>query len=423
MKEDFLHYLWRSKKFDLKDLKTTRGEPIQIQQFGTANHHSGPDFLNARIKIADTLWAGNVEMHLKSSAWIQHQHQSDRAYNNVILHVVLEEDQAIKRKTGENIPCLELKERIPPGISKTYLKLLNNEYWIPCQHQLHQVKEITRAIWLDRLMVERLEQKTKSIAQKLAATNGHWEESFFQVLARNFGFKVNADAFEQLANSISIRILNKHKNNLLQIEALLFGQAGLLEERFQDDYPQKLQREYRHLKKKYQLSPMPANHWNFMRLRPANFPTIRIAQLCRLIFQANHLFSKMLAVQTVREVENMFALTLSNYWQSHYVFDKDSVKRKKSLGKHSIHLFLINTIVPFLFYYGKQKGEERYQQQALALLEQLPAEKNSILKKWSELGFQANSAHQSQALLQLKNNYCAPRRCLNCSIGHELLKG
>ena len=369
MKEDFLHYLWRLKKFDLSDLQTTAGEQIVIHEVGIPNNNAGPDFLNAKIKIGDTLWAGNVEMHLKSSEWLTHQHQTDTAYNNVILHVVLEEDQAIKRHTGEIIPCLELAKRVPLKLSTIYKKLIHNEYWIPCQHQLHTVKEITRELWLDRLMVERLEQKTKAIATRFEANQQNWEETFYQMLARNFGLKVNSDPFELLAKSVSILTLAKHKNSLFQIEALLFGQAGLLDKDFEDEYPQKLQKEYEHLKRKYQLTPIPTTSWKFMRLRPANFPTVRLAQFAMLIFQSSHLFSKILAVQNVKEVENMFELSISNYWQTHYVFDKASTKRKKSLGKNTIHLFIINTIAPFLFYYGSQKGNEKYKDKALELLE------------------------------------------------------
>ena len=423
MKEDFLHYLWRLKKFDFTELQTTDGEQILILQPGTLNHNAGPDFINAKIQIGDTLWAGNVEMHLKSSEWLIHKHQTDKAYNNVILHVVLEEDKAIKRQTGEKIPCLELRKRVPLKLSTVYKKLIHNEYWIPCQHQLHGVKEITRELWLDRLMIERLEEKTQGIAQRFEANKQNWEETFYQMLSRNFGVKINAEAFELLAKSISILTLAKHKNNLFQLEALLFGQAGLLEKDFKDAYPQKLKTEYTHLRRKFDLTPIHATHWKFLRLRPANFPTIRIAQLAMLIFQSSHLFSKILAIQNVKEVENMFELSIANYWQTHYVFDKESIKRKKSLGKNTIHLFIINTIVPFLFFYGNKKGDEKYKDKAMQLLEELPAEKNSIIRKWEELAIHPKSAYQSQALLQLKNNYCNEKKCLSCSIGHAILKG
>jgi hypothetical protein len=421
MKEDFLYYLWRLKRFDLNDLKTTSGEEITIQNSGELNSDSGPDFLNAKIKIGDTLWAGNVEMHLKSSDWLAHQHQNDPAYDNVIMHVVLDEDQPITRKNGEHIPCLELQKRIPPKISKTYKKLLQNGHWIPCQQLIHKVPEITRNIWLDRLMVERLESKITEIENSLTLNQNNWEETFYQFLARNFGIKINAEPFEQLAKSISLLTLNKHKSSLLQIEALLFGQAGLLEIDFKDAYPLKLQKEYWFLKRKYRLKAIKGSSWKSMRLRPANFPTIRIAQFATLIYQSVHLFSKMLIAKNVKEIENMFDIKISNYWQTHYVFDKPSIKRNKSFGKNAIHLLIINTVAPFLFLYGKKKGEDRFKEKALQLLEELKPEKNSITEKWKGLGIDPVSAYQSQALLHLKNNYCNNQNCMNCAIGNVVL--
>lgn len=421
MKEDFLYYLWRMKRFDLADLKTTSGDEIIIQKTGELNSDSGPDFLNARIKIGDTLWVGNVEMHIKSSDWMIHQHQEDSAYDNVILHVVVEEDQHIIRKNGERIPCLELRSRIPPKISKIYNNLLQNRHWIPCQQLIYKVPEITRNLWLDRLLVERLETKTIEIEKSLALNHNNWEETFYQFLARNFGVKINAEPFEQLAKSIPLLILNKHKNNLLQLEALLLGQAGLLNENTEDDYPKKLYKEYRFLQRKYTLQPIKADSWKFMRLRPANFPTIRIAQFATLIHQSVHLFSKMLVAKNVREIENMFEVKISNYWQTHYVLDKPSIKKNKSLGKNAVHLLIINTIAPFLFLYGSKKGEDRFKEKSLQLLEEIKPEKNNIIDNWKKLGLEPATAYQTQAMLQLKNNYCDTKKCMNCAIGNAIL--
>ena len=423
IKEDFLHYLWRLKRFPITNLKTTEGEPIQIINVGEHNTHAGPDFTNARIKIGTTLWAGNVEIHILSSEWIRHQHEKDKAYDNVILHVVLEEDQPIFRQNGERIPCLELKKMIPPKLSKMYLKLLNNEYWIPCQHQFATVPQITKNIWLDRLLVERLEHKIKLITQSLENNRYDWETSFHQQLARNFGVVVNMDPFELLAKSIPLNILAKHKNNLLQIEALLFGQAGMLEKSFVDDYPKKLQKEYLFLQKKCQLKSLRSESWKLLRMRPANFPTIRIAQFAYLFFQSNHLFSKILAAKNVKELEHMFVVKVSPYWHTHYIFDKISPKRKKTLGKSMIHLLIINTIVPFLFAYGKHKAAENYVDKAMQLLEELPPEKNNQITKWKNLGLEPTSAYQTQALLELKKKYCAEHRCLSCAVGHVVLCG
>lgn len=422
MREDFLHYLWRTRRLEISDLHTTEGERLEILHFGIYNPHSGPDFTNVRLRIGDTIWAGNVEMHLQSSDWQVHGHQNDRAYDNVILHVVLEEDQPVHRANGERIPCLEVKSLVPPRLSATYLKLLHNEHWIPCQHHFFQVSEMTKTLWLERLLVERLEQKTEAIAQLLAHNGNNWEETFYQALARNFGMRVNAEPFELLAKSTPFLTLMKHKNSLPQLEALLFGQAGLLARDFADDYPNLLKREYAHLQRKYNLTPILGESWKFMRLRPANFPTIRMAQFATLLFQTNHLFSKMLAAADINELENMFELKLSNYWLTHYVFDKASKKSQKKLGKSTIHLLVINTIAPFLFLYGKLRGEDRYQDKAFQLLEQIPPENNHIIEHWQELGMTPNSAYQTQALLQLKNQYCDQKRCLDCAIGNAILQ-
>lgn len=422
MKEDFLHYLWRLRNFDHTHLQTTRGEELIIQLPGMHNPNAGPDFSNARIRIGDMLWAGNVEIHIRASEWYIHQHQTDRAYDNVILHVVFEEDQPVFRQDGTRIPCLELRQRIPPKIFKNYQKMQRNEAWIPCQHRWHEVADLIKNLWLDRVLVERLESKTIDIRRSLQLNKNNWEETFYQFLARGFGVKVNSLPFEQLAKSLPLQLLKKHKNSLFQLEALLFGQAGMLEKELQEAYPARLKKEYDFLKKKYKLQPIPTSIWKFMRMRPANFPTIRIAQFATLIFQSAYLLSKILAARNVKELENMFEVKISNYWQTHYVFGKKSSKRNKSLGKTRVHLLIINTIVPFLFLYGKMKGEEAFCEKALAFLEELDPEQNTIIEEWQKLGIIPDSAYQSQALLQLKNNYCTPKKCLRCSIGHAILK-
>jgi len=422
LKEDFIQYLWRVKKIYLHDLKTTQGESIEIIDVGRHNTNAGPDFLNAKIKIGKILLVGNIEMHLRSSEWIKHKHQNDLAYQNVILHVVLVEDEVVYHGNKSRIPCLELRSRIPPRLSKTYLKLINNETWIPCQHLFHKVSEIQLALWIDRLLVERLQRKTVYISERFEATQNDWESCFFQLLCRNFGTKVNADPFEWLARILPLNLLSKHQNNLLEIEALLFGQAGMLEREFADAYPKKLKKEYQFFRKKYGLEPIHTASWKMLRLRPANFPTIRLAQLASLIFKTRHLFSKSLAAKNVKELENMFDLEVSTYWQTHYVFDNATAKRKKKIGKSMIHLLIINTIAPFLFIYGKKNEEQSYQDQALMLLEQIPAEQNKIISRWKELGLAPTSAYETQALLELKNNFCDRKACLSCTIGHQVLK-
>lgn len=422
MREDFLHYLWRTKRFHLEQLQSTQGESLQITDFGKHNSHAGPDFLEAKVKVGDTLWAGNVEIHLNASDWLAHKHQEDRAYDNVILHVVLDEDRPIFRKSGERIPCLELRKRIPPKIVNTYQKIVHNEHWIPCQHHFFTVSSLTKNMWLDRLLVERLEQKTVHIAAQLAKTNNAWEEIFYQFLAKNFGVKTNAAPFELVAQSIPLNLFAKHKNNLFQIEALLFGQAGLLNDEFVDNYPKALKKEYQFLQKKYSLQPIKKESWRFMRMRPANFPTIRIAQFATLIYQSKHLFSKILEAESIKDLEQLFKVALSEYWLTHYLFDKKTAERKKTLGKSTIHLFIINTIVPFLFLYGTHKSIDQYRDKALQFLEALAPEKNSIIEKWQTLGLTPESAYETQALLQLKNEYCTKKRCLECAIGNSILK-
>ena len=423
MKEKLLHYLWQVKRFDLKDLKTTGGESIQIIDFGVHNTDAGPDFQHARIRIGQTLWAGNVEMHVLASDWIKHLHQEDKAYNNVILHVVLEEDQTIARNNGELIPCLELRHRIPAGIEKQYAKLLQNTNWIPCHHLFAGVPEVKRNLWLDRLTVERLEEKTRYLQLVLHRTRTDWEESFYQILARSFGVKVNADAAEQLARSLPLRILRSHRQNLFQVEALFFGQAGILEGTFNDDYPKRLKKEYLFLQKKYGLQSMKREQWKLLRLRPANFPTLRIAQFSSLMFSNTHLFAKILSALNVKEIEHLFDLKLSLYWHDHYVFDKHSPRRPKRLGQQTIHHIIINTIIPFLFLYGKERDNKACLDKALAFLEALKAENNRIISGWEAVGAIPVNAGQSQALIQLKNNYCDQKRCLHCTIGDQILGG
>lgn len=419
--EDLLHYVWRFDRFDRQALTTTQGEPVQILELGHYNRYSGPDFLNARIRIGDTLWVGNVEMHLYASEWEAHRHTADPAYQNVILHVVLDEDVPVISRLGERIPCVELRKRIPAGLSSMYQRLLHSAHWVPCQHQLHTVPGITRSLWLDRLMIERLEKRTLRWAERLEANAGDWEETFYQALAQGLGGHVNAQPFELLARSLPLGLLLRYRHSRFQMEALLFGQAGLLSEHFEDEYPSRLLKEYRFLRQKHELTPLPEGMWKFMRMRPANFPTIRVAQLAALLHQSGALFGKALVAANLTEVEHMFEVKLSNYWQDHYTFGKVADHKPKALGRSAIHLLVINTLAPMLFLYGKRQGDERHQSRALALLEETPAEHNAIIQEWNRLGLSAASAYHSQALLELKNNYCDQKRCLHCAIGSAIV--
>lgn len=422
MKEELLHYVWRMQRFDCTNLLTTQGQKINIIQFGDHNQNAGPDFTHARIQIGDTLWAGHVEMHLKASDWMKHGHQSDPAYHNVILHVVLEEDIPITHPDGTTIPCLEIQSRIPQKVAKLYKGLQHNSSWIPCQKLIDEVPPITRQLWLDRLLVERIESRCIYIKQRLEENKFDWEACLYQCLARSFGVKVNGDAFEQLANVLPFSIVRKHQHSLLQTEALFFGQAGLLSQSFSESYPLHLQREYRFLAHKFQLKPMPIVYWKFLRMRPANFPTIRLAQMAKLYHQTAHLFSKVLAVRSLKEVENLFDIQLSGYWKEHYLFGKTSRPKVKRLGKSTIHILTINTIAPILFLYGKEKDLPAYCELALQLLESIPPEVNHLITKWENMGFKPTNAYQSQAMLELYKSYCQPKNCLTCAIGSAILK-
>jgi hypothetical protein len=422
MRETLLHFLWRTRRFDARNLSTSDGQSVEILHPGEYNTHAGPDFLNARIRLSETLWAGNVEMHIHASEWVEHGHNADPAYHNVVLHVVLQEDQPIRRPSGERIPCLVLRDRIPPKLLSTYYRLEHEQAWIPCQPFLGDVSPVIRLNWLDRLLVERLEQKTWMVAEVLQSTQNHWEEALYRCLARNFGLKVNAEPFEMLARALPLRILSKHRNHLFQLEALVFGQAGLLETSFKEDYPNSLVREYRHLRGKYQLSPLPGHQWKFLRLRPANFPTIRLAQFAGMLHHAEHLFSQLLESGNVREMEDLFVFPHSSYWDTHFQFDKPSVPQIKDPGRSFVHSILINTVVPFLFHYGKTRQLQSFQEKALLILEALRPESNAILNNWKEAGIRPWNAAQSQALLQLKTHYCDHKRCLECAIGNAVLR-
>jgi hypothetical protein len=402
-------------------LKTTTGEPVEVQRAGEQNTDAGPDFFNATIRIDDTTWAGNVELHLKSSAWNQHRHQHDKDYQNIILHVVYEDDEPVYASNGRLIPTLELKGLFDETLWLRYNELMLNSSWVPCDKQLKTIDSFTIDNWLERIVIERLERKADGVQQLLDRTNNHWEESFYIALARNFGFKLNALPFEMLAQSLPQIYLAKHKDNLFQLEALLFGQAGFLDEA-QDEYQQQLHQEYGFLRKKYGLTPIEKHLWKFLRLRPQNFPTIRLAQFAVLVQQSLHLFSKVLECEKLHQLSVLFETQVSTYWLSHYSFGKTTKPITKTFSQTSIDNIIINTIVPFLFVYGQKQGDEQYKDRAMAFLSGVKAEKNTIINHWETAGIKAESALQSQGLLQLKNDYCAQKHCLSCGIGHYLLK-
>ncbi|CAH1001793.1 hypothetical protein LEM8419_02700 [Neolewinella maritima] len=423
MREDFLHYLWRLARFDLRQLRTTEGEALTIQQFGTHNTDAGPDFGAARLRIGGLQWAGKVEMHLRSSEWYTHGHETDPAYDGVILHVVLEEDTIVYRRDGSRIPCLELRDRIPAGIRTTYWRLMHQSDWVPCQSQLDTVADPLRAIWLQRMLVERLGRRATDFAQRLEATQRDWEEAFYHGVARAMGGKVNAQAMEMLARSVPLRVLLRHKHSLLQLEALLFGQSGLLPKREagEDPYHTRLRQEYELLRVKHELRPLPATAWRFLRMRPNNFPTLRIAQLACLYHRSGQLFGKALAAADVGELRQMFVVSLSNYWRTHYRFGAEAETSERRLGASTVRSILINAVAPAYFTYGGLRNDDRYRDRALEVLEALPPESNAVITKWRALGWSATSAGESQALLEMKHTYCDQRRCTSCAVGCAIL--
>jgi len=422
--EDFLHYVWKFRLFDRVGLETADGEGLEVLSAGMHNSDSGPDFHNARIRIGDTVWAGNVEVHLSSSDWQKHGHTTDNAYGNVILHVVYRDDVPLVLLNGRRVPTLVLENRIPDDLYNRYHKLIFGEkVIIPCEASIGSVDSLTLSHWFTRVLVERLEKRSAAVTNALNLNRGDWEETFYQFLAANFGFKTNALPFELLAKSLPQNILAKHKNNPMQIEALIFGHAGFLTDTVTDEYPRKLKKEYDFLRKKYKLTPIENHLWKFMRLRPQNFPTVRLAQFAGLVEQSNHLFSKILEIKDVKGLRNLFTdIKVNEYWENHYRFDTESPPSAKNLGQASIDVLLLNTLALFLFSYGKHNQIQHYINRSLQLLEHLPNENNAIVADFDTLGVKIKTAFESQALLELKNNYCNYKKCLQCGVGNKILK-
>jgi len=418
IKETLLQYIWQNKLFAVHNLQTTNGETIEVIDFGRRNTDAGPDFFNAKLKIGNKMWAGNVEIHLRSSDWLRHKHDKDEAYNSVILHVVKEADTDIFRATGEKIPQLVLP--ISAGILEKYENLIDKNKKIPCAKEFSQIPEIFIHSWLNALLLERLHSKTEHIASLLEKNKNNWEEAFYIILLRNFGFGINGEPFERLAQSLSLTYLQKHKNNLFQIEAMFFGQAGLLENG--DEYAGKLKSEYNFLRTKFALTPLENAGWKLLRLRPVNFPQLRIAQFAALIHNSSKLFSKIIENPDYEYVFKLFEVEPSEYWDTHYTFRHASPKRSKKMGENAINTLLINTIVPFLFFYGKKNNNESLQESALKLLEKIPPETNRITKEWAETGIKPQNAFDTQALIELQKNYCDKKDCLRCRICHKVLR-
>ena len=430
MKEDFLHFLWLFQYFDKTSLQTTQGDPLNIIQVGSPNTSSGADFSLSKLDIGGVDWAGDVEIHLKSSDWNAHQHQRDAAYNNVILHVVWENDIPVLRADGTPMPTLELKTRTNLKWLQQYQMMLSNREVIPCANQFAGVSTIQKLSMMDRALIKRLEDKAFLLRTLLIKNQRDWEETTYQALAKNFGFKVNSEPFLRLSQGLPLKVLLKHHDDIRQLEALLLGQAGLLwgkpqaqSDQGDDGYIQYLQKEHRFLSHKYRLedTQLAYEHWKFMRLRPANFPTVRLAQFAALIHQYQSLFS-LFFNHDYKTLTKKLQINQSDYWQTHYTVGKTTPKKVPGLGKGSIENIVINTVVPLLVLYAKEKGQEKYLERATGFLENIKAEENRILRIWEGLGLKVKNAFDSQALIELYNHYCTPKKCLNCSIGVSLIK-
>jgi Protein of unknown function (DUF2851) len=425
MTEQLFQFIWQYKLFDVNKItQTSNGESITILSVGTLNTDAGPDFTNAKIKIGETTWAGDVELHIKASDWLRHQHQHQASYQKVILHVVLENDKVILDSLGNQMPTIELKDAIPLAYVEKYETLMANTKHLACHTQIAQVREITVLQQLDNVMIERLIAKSERIQALLQETNNDWNEVFYISIARAFGTGVNSDSFQALASRIPLKVLSKQKNNLLQLEAMLFGVSGLMPSKNDHDYFVQLQQEFHLLKTKFGLMPMDPTRFKFSKMRPANFPTIRIAQFASLIHNAHQLLSKVLeACADVNALVKLFNAQASGFWQQHFTFGDDAHEvATKSLGKTSVHGILINTVCPMLFQYGKYMGEQKFCDAAIQILQQIPAEKNKYTNIFSEINYTPSNALQSQAMIQQYLHYCAPKKCLQCAIGFRLMK-
>ncbi|MCU0420543.1 MAG: DUF2851 family protein [Cyclobacteriaceae bacterium] len=424
MSEAFLHYIWLHQYFDRSALRTQAGEEILVHKPGLLNTHAGPDFSGAKITIGSLQWVGQVEVHIKSSDWAHHRHQTDQAYENVILHVVWQDDRPVQRSDGTSIPTLVLQGRVDEKLLRDFRKLINSGQSIPCSSQLRSVPSLIRHAMLDRALAQRLEKKGAEVLALLRSNTGDWEETAYQLLARNMGFKVNADPFFQLAKNLPIKILRKHQNSPVQVEALLFGQAGFLMARTQDPYVQTLHKEFFFLAKKYRLEEkiMSSSQWKFLRLRPANFPTVRLAQLAALLPTLPSLFSFLVEVSDIRALKDRVSVSPSAYWQTHYRFGVKAAAANVRMGEDSVVNIAINTVAPLLAAYSQHTDDQTYLDRALEWLPQLRAESNRITRLWAQAGLRAQHAFDSQAQLELYHHFCLQRHCLNCAIGGYLLK-
>lgn len=419
--ETLLHYVWKHKLYVPSELRTDDGISFEVIDSGTYNTNAGPDFFNAKIRMEGKTWAGNIEIHTASSDWYKHQHEKDKAYNSVILHVVENRNVSeIYDSTGRRIPQWIIT--IPERIRVNYAFLLNADVSIPCLGKISDIPEIYLSDWKNALLIERLERRTNALFQLFNECKSDWNEVFYITLSRNFGFGINNDAFERLAKSLPLRIIRKHQNSITQVEALFLGQAGLLEDvESEDAYFLELQKEYAFLRKKYNLTPLESHIFRSLRIRPNNFPHIKIVQLAGIIRNEQGLFSNVISISELEPFYSLFISETAGYWLTHYHFEKTSVRKTKNLGLSAIQLLIINTIVPVFFAYSKKKNMEDYTERAIRFLDLLKPESNSIMTLFSRAGIQIQNACDSQALIELKRSYCEQKKCMYCRIGHQLL--
>ena len=428
--EILLHYCWKHKIFPLRELTTTDGHAVEVIDPGLHNRHAGPDFFNAKVRINGTLWVGNVEIHEKSSDWYAHGHHHDNAYNNVILHVAEVIDADMQTSDGQFIPQMQFE--VPCEVKEHYKELLSEDQYPPCYRIIPGLTRLLVHSWMSALQTERLEQKTEAIRHRVQQCEGSWENGYFMTLARNFGFGVNGDAFELWSKNIPLMAVAHHRDDLFQIEAIFMGQAGLLEldmipQRYQQDalqegYFTKLRNEYLYLQHKFKLTPMNGSIWKFLRLRPQNFPHIRIAQLATLYHEQRAGLSQLIACENIEQLRDCLTTYVTPYWETHYIFGSTSCKMEKHLSPSSLNLLMINTAIPMLFAYGRYHMKEMLCDRAFDFLEQLKAENNHITRMWQSCGLDVMNAGDSQALIQLKKEYCDKKDCLRCRFGYEYLK-
>lgn len=421
MKEDFLHYVWQFKKFNVLEAKTVQGDAIIIHNGGQYLKQSGPDFFSAQLVIGNQKWAGNVEIHVKSSDWYIHNHQYDTSYDNVILHVVWEHDTEVFRKDNTEIPVLELKHYVLPEVLSSYNSLSAAKSWIYCEKELETIDNFVFDNWKERLFFERLERKSQPIAELARTTGNDWEAVLFCFLAKSFGLNTNGVTFFAMAQSLPFSVVRRESFEFENLEGLFFGRAGMLDYNYEDVYFKDLKQRYDYILHKYRVEPKYVDSPEFFKHRPDNFPTIRLSQLAQLYHQNQNLFSKIIEAGSIQQIYDVFNVQASPYWQSHYTFDKESAKKRKALTSSFVDLIIINTIIPFKFAYNRSIGKENTEQ-LIAVLREIAPEKNSIIEKFAAFKVKPESAYDTQALLQMKNEYCANKRCLQCTIGVELLK-